>query len=84
MRESTLNKIRKYYNEHPFFENYRGWVIRIHSFKDKYLGTLIHYTCDVQPGLESCQATHIDLVHDWIDKKIKEGKFQKEDIWRIK
>ena len=84
MKESTLNKIKKYYDEHPFFENYRGWVIRIHSYKAKYLGTLTHYTCDVQPGLESCQATHIEMVREWIDKKISEGKTQKEDIWRIK
>ena len=84
MKESTLNKIRKYYNEHPFFENYRGWVIRIHSWETKYLGQLTNYTCDVQPGLESCQATHIEMVRNWIDEKIKEGKTQKEDIWRVK
>ena len=77
---SLQDKINKYYNEHPFFENYRGWKIRLHRIKDKYLGTLCFYTCDIQPGLESCQATHIEMVREWVDKKIKEGKIQKEDI----
>lgn len=77
---SLQDKINKYYKEHPFFENYRGWKIRLHRSEDKYLGTLWFYTCDVQPGLESCQATHIEMVREWIDKKIEEGKIQKEDI----
>ena len=83
MRESTLNKIKKYYDEHTYVETYRGWVIRKYSWEVKYLGILTQYTCDVQPGLESCQATHLHLVREWIDKKIEEGKIQKEDIWRI-
>lgn len=74
-------KINKYYKEHPFIEEYRGWKIRLHRFKDKYMKKdLYYYTCDVQVGLESCQATHIEMVREWIDQKIKEGKVQKEDI----
>ena len=80
MTEKFKERVKKYYDEHPYVETYRGWVIRKHSWEAKYLGVLTNYTCDVQPGLESCQATHIELVREWIDKKIKEGKTQKEDI----
>ena len=67
MKKLTLQeKIKKYYDEHPYVA--------------KYLGTLTNYTCDVRVGSESCQATHIEMIRDWIDKKIEEGKVQKEDI----
>ena len=62
MKESTLNKIKKYYNEHLFFENYRGWVIRIHSCEAKYLGTLTHYTCDVNVSVNDNT-----LFKDYVD-----------------
>ena len=81
MKKLTLQeKIKKYYDEHPYVETYRGWVIRKHSWEAKYLGTLTNYTCDARVGSESCQATHIEMIRDWIDKKIEEGKVQKEDI----
>lgn len=81
MRKLTIQeKINKYYKEHPFFEEYRGWKIRLHRSDDKYLGTLWYFTCDVRPGVESCTATHVEMVRDWIDQKINEGKIQQEDI----
>ena len=73
-------KIKKYYDEHPYVETYRGWVIRKYSYETKYLGILTDYTCDVRPGVESCQSTHIEDIRNLIDQKIKEGKVQKEDI----
>ena len=81
---SLKDKINKYYKEHPFFESYKGWVIRIHRVDHKYLGSQYYYTCDVKVGVESCQATHIELVREWIDTKINEGKTQKEDIYLLK
>ena len=42
------DKIKKYYREHTFFENYRGWNIRLHRAYNKYLGVLWYYTCDVR------------------------------------
>lgn len=77
---NVSDKIKKYYKEHPFFENYRGWNIRRYRKDDKYLGTFWFYTCDVRVGLESTEATHIEMVREWIDKKIEEGKIQQEDI----
>ena len=74
------DKIKKYYKEHPFFENYRGWNIRLHRVDDKYLGTLWYYTCDVRVGVESVMASYPDMVIEWIDEKINEGKIQQEDI----
>ena len=79
-RKSVQEKIDKYYKEHPLVEIYKGWKIRKNTYYTKYLGKIINYTCDVQPGVESCQSTSIQMVRDWIDKKIKEGKIQKEDI----
>ena len=73
-------KIKKYYDEHPYVETYKGWVIRKHSCEHKYLGKMTNYTCDVRVGVESCQATRIEDIREWIDQKIKEGKVQKEDI----
>ena len=74
------DKINKYYKEHPYVEKYKGWIIRKNSWEDRYLGILTFYTCDVTVGGESCQATHIEMVREWVDKKIEEGKIQKEDI----
>ena len=74
---------KKYYDEHPLVEIYKGWNIRKYSWKAKYIGILTNYTCDVQPGVESCQATHIEQVREWINEKIKEGKIQKEDTDKI-
>ena len=79
-----LEKVEKYYKEHSFFEKYRGWIIRLNRHDDRYLGILWYYTCDVQVGVESCSATHIEMVREWIDKKIEEGKIQKEDIYLLK
>lgn len=77
---SVQEKINKYYKNHPLVEIYKGWKIRKTTYNAKYLGLLTNYICDVQVGVESCQSTHIQMVRDWIDKKIKEGKIQKEDI----
>lgn len=77
-------KIKKYYDNHPYFETYKGWVIRKFAYPTKYLGILVYYTCDVRPGVESCKANHIDMIYDWVDQKIKEGKIQKEDIYESK
>lgn len=74
------DKIKKYYKEHPFFENYRGWNIRLHRVDDKYLGTFWFYTCDVRVGVESVISPRLDMVREWIDEKINEGKIQEEDI----
>ena len=79
-KKSVQEKIDKYYKEHPYVETYKGWKIRRHTHYAKYLGQITNYTCDVQPGLESCMSSSIQIVRDWIDKKIKEGKIQKEDI----
>lgn len=78
--EKVSDKIKKYYREHTFFENYRGWNIRLHRVDDKYLGTLWYYTCDVRVGLESVMSSQINMVREWIDQKIEEGKTQQEDI----
>lgn len=83
MSPKVLAKIKKYYDEHPYYETYRGWIIRKHEYEAKYLGTLVSYTCDVYVGGESCSATHVHLVKEWIDKKIEEGKVQKEDYYLI-
>ena len=83
MRASTLNKIKKYYDEHPYYETYRGWVIRKHVYETKYLGLITTYTCDVYVGGESCSANNIEMVREYIDEKIKEGKVQKEDYHYI-
>ena len=80
MKISLQEKINRYYNNHPFFEEYRGWVIRTTKTDDKYLGTLTYHTCDVQPGVKSCTATHVELVREWVDEQIKLGLTQKEDI----
>lgn len=77
---SVKEKVQKYYNEHPLVEVYKGWNIRKYSWEARYLGTLTNYTCDVKPGVESCQASTIEFVREWIDQKIKEGKIQKEDL----
>ena len=74
------DKIKKYYREHTFFENYRGWNIRLHRAYNKYLGVLWYYTCDVRVGLESVMSPQINMVREWIDEKINEGKTQQEDI----
>ena len=78
--EKVSDKIKKYYREHTFCENYRGWNIRLHRVDDKYLGTLWYYTCDVRVGLESVMSSQINMVREWIDQKIEEGKTQQEDI----
>ena len=81
MSKLTSNdKIKKYYDEHPYVETYKGWVIRKYSWETKYLGTSTVFTCDVYVGGESCWATQIEMVRNWIDEKIKECKVQKEDI----
>ena len=77
---SLQEKINKYYENHPLVEIYKGWKIRKNTYNTKYLGVLTNYTCDVQVGVESCMSTNIQMVREWIDKKIKEGKIQKEDI----
>lgn len=74
---------KKYYDERPLVEVHKGWNIRKYSWEAKYLGTLTNFICDVRPGLESCQATDIEMVREWINDKIKEGKTQKEDTDRI-
>lgn len=71
---------KKYYDERPLVEVYKGWNIRKYSWKAKYLGTLTNFICDVQPGLESCQSTNIEMVREWIDEKIKEGKNRKKTL----
>lgn len=73
-------KINKYYKEHPFFEEYCGWKIRLNRSENKYLGTIWYFTCDVRPGAESCISTNVEMIRDWIDQKINEGKTQQEDI----
>ena len=41
MRKLTIQeKINKYYKEHPFFEEYCGWKIRLNCSENKYLGTI--------------------------------------------
>lgn len=81
MRESTKLKIKKYYDLHPYHSTYKGWVIRTYIINHKYFGPKTYFTCDVRVGVESCQATHLNLVYEWIEEKIKENKIQKEDIW---
>lgn len=81
MSKLTLKeKINRYYEKHPYHSTYKGWVIRTCLVENKYLGHKIYYTCDVRVGVESCTVTHIKLVQEWIDEKIKQGKIQKEDI----
>ena len=78
--ETFSDKIKTYYREHTFFEHYRGWNSRLHRVDDKYLGVFWYYTCDVRVGLESVMSPQIDIVREWIDEKINEGKTQQEDI----
>lgn len=78
--EKVSDKIKKYYREHTFFENYKGWNIRLHRVDNKYLGVLWYYTCDVKVGLESVMSLQLNMVREWIDQKIEEGKIQQEDI----
>ena len=65
-------KINKYYKEHPLVEIYNEWKIR--KNKDGL------FTCDLRVGVESCQSNNLDMVKEWIDLKIKQGKIQKEYI----
>ena len=30
-------KIKKYYDNHPYFETYKGWVIRKFAYPTKYI-----------------------------------------------
>jgi hypothetical protein len=77
---TLIEKQEKYLKEHPFFENYRGWNIRTYNYFDKYCGDQLFYTVDVRVGVESCMASTIEFAHEFIDKKIKEGKVQQEDF----
>ena len=80
MKRKLTEKIEKYHKEHPFFEEYKGWKIRLHRYEDKYFGTQYVYTVDVKVGVESCIATTLEQAREFIDEKIKEGKIQEEDF----
>ena len=84
MSPKVLAKIKKYYDSHPYYETYRGWVIRKHEYEAKYLGTLVSYTCDVYVGGPSCFCTHVESVREWIDEKISQGYIQNEDYHYVK
>ena len=74
---------KKYYDERPIIKKYKGWNIRkIKSeYYEKYYQKIAYdYICEVRPGVESIRCENIKWIYDWIDKKIKEGKYQKEYI----
>lgn len=79
MTNKLRPKMEKYLKEHPLFEEYRGWKIRLHKWEAKWLGTQYSYTVDVRVGVESCMASTIEQAREFIDEKIKEGKIQQED-----
>ena len=72
-------RMKKYYAEHPLCEVYRGWNIRMHTYESRWLGTQTEYTVDVRVGVESCSASTIEWARQFVDKKIAEGKIQRED-----
>ena len=80
MKKILTARQEKYLKEHPFFDEYRGWKIRTHKIIDKYFGQQVYYTVDVRVGVESCMSSTIEFAHEFIDKKIKEGKVQQEDF----
>ena len=73
---TITEKREKYLKENPFFEDYRGWTIRMCELDDKYFGPQKFYRVDVRIGVETCLASTLDFAHEFIDKKIKEGKIQ--------
>jgi hypothetical protein len=87
MKKLTLKeKIKKYYNEHPYIETYRGWVIRkrVQEYRLPITKEIFHidtfYCCDVTPGWKSIESTEYKDVLVWIDEQIELGLVQKEDI----
>ena len=77
---TLAEKKEKYIQEHPFYEEYRGWKIRTYKLIDRYFGPQLFYTVDVRVGIESCMASTIEQAKQFIDQKIKEGKHQQEDF----
>lgn len=75
---------KKYYDERPLVEVYKGWNIRKTEYQSKYYsGTFFDYICDVRPGVESIRCNNLNRIKEWIDQKIKEGKVQQEDTDKI-
>lgn len=75
---------KKYYDERPLEEVYKGWKIRKYEYQGRYYHKpFFDYVCDVRPGVESIQCNSLIMVKDWIDQKIKEGKVQQEDTDKI-
>ena len=71
-------KQEKYNEKYPIVASYKGWVIRSFVMKHRFLGEITYYICNVKIGLESYQSSFINLIQNWIDEKIKEGKTQNE------
>ena len=75
-----------YYNERPYYDTHRGWIIRkrIQHYRLALTNEIFHtdvfYTCDVQPGVKSIESTLYEDVLKWIDEQIYLGLNQKEDI----
>lgn len=84
--ERLKSKIKKYYDERPFYDTYRGWTIRkrVQDYRlplsKEIFHTDIFYCCDVAPGYKSIEATLYVEVLKWIDKQIELGENQREDI----
>lgn len=75
---------KKYYEDRPVIEIYKGWKIRKHEYQGKYYQkTFFDYICDVRPGVESIRCANLQRIKEWIDQKIKEGKIQREDTDKI-
>jgi hypothetical protein len=79
MENKLKQRIEKYFSNHPLYEEYKGWKIRLYKWETKWFGTQYSYTVDVRVGVESCMASTIEQAREFIDEKIKEGKTQQED-----
>ena len=71
-------KQEKYNEKYPIVASYKGWVIRSFVMNHRFFGEITYYICNVKIGLESYQSSFINLIQEWIDEKIKEGKTQNE------
>ena len=71
-------KQEKYNEKYHIVASYKGWVIRSLVMNHRFLGEITYYICNVKIGLESYQSSFINLIQNWIDEKIKEGKTQNE------
>ena len=80
---------KRYYDERPLYDTYRGWNIRkrVQEYRTPITNEIFHtdifYCCDVRPGCKSIESTLFEDVLKWINEQIELGLEQKEDIDKI-